>query len=66
MMTEKTEPAAESPPKSPPAAESWPLGHDREPPAWLPAGNRLINLVRSHPDSYVLPPAVIRKANWRE
>lgn len=45
---------------------SWPIPHEREAIDWLAPRSRLISLVRNHPDSYVLPPAVIRKPQWRE
>ena len=45
---------------------NWPVSHLRNRVQWLPPRNRLISLVRNNPESFVLPPAVIRKANWRE
>jgi hypothetical protein len=44
----------------------WPVPHLRYQVPWLPPRTRLIGLVRNNPESFVLPPAVIRKANWRE
>lgn len=44
----------------------WPVGQDRQRLEWFPAGQRLIGLVRGRADCFVLPPAVVRKANWRE
>lgn len=49
-----------------PAHLEWPLRCQREPVKWSPARYRLIDLVRSSSDAFVLPPAVIRKALWRE
>ena len=47
-------------------ATGWPVSQDRHRLAWFPAGQRLIGLVRGKGDCYVLPPAVVRKASWRE
>ena len=44
----------------------WPVVHDRQRVPWFPASHRLISLVRGNRDSYVLPPAVVRKASWRD
>ena len=44
----------------------WPIGQVRQPVKWFPARQRLIGLIRSHADSFVLPPAVVRKACWRD
>ena len=45
---------------------NWPVSQDRQRLRWFPARQRLIGLVRGSRDSYVLPPAVVRKAPWRE
>ena len=47
-------------------AGDWPIGLERGPRAWFPAQARMIGLIRANKDSYVLPPAVVRKAAWRE
>ncbi len=47
-------------------AGPWPVGPQRQRLEWFPAGQRLIGLVRGRADCFVLPPAVVRKANWRE
>ena len=47
-------------------ATRWPVRHMRHRPVWFPARYRLIGLVRASVDSFVLPPAVVRKATWRE
>ena len=44
----------------------WPVNLQRERVKWFPARYRLISLVRTAKDSFVLPPAVVRKAAWRE
>jgi len=44
----------------------WPVDHERQRVRWFPASHRLISLVRGNLDSYVLPPAVVRKASWRD
>jgi len=44
----------------------WPVRQDRQPVYWFPAKQRLIGLVRTHKDGFVLPPAVVRKATWQE
>lgn len=44
----------------------WPVRPVRQRLAWLPAKHRLIGLVRTHKDGFVLPPAVVRKATWRD
>ena len=46
--------------------QSWPGPSVRCRPRWFPAGNRLIGLVRSNKGSFVLPPAMVRKAAWRD
>ena len=51
---------------SPRKARGWPIGLERGPRAWFPAQARMIGLIRANKDSYVLPPAVVRKAAWRE
>ena len=48
------------------AKENWPVAFQRPIIRWFPAGNRLIGLIRANVDSFVLPPAIVRKANWRE
>jgi len=45
---------------------TWPVRRERPVLRWFPAGHRLIGLVRASRDSFVLPPAVVRKAAWRE
>ncbi|MCH9021219.1 MAG: hypothetical protein IID32_00445 [Planctomycetes bacterium] len=59
--------------KSPPPEKSdalpsatWPVRHERHRVLWYPARHRLIGLVRTSPDSHILPPAMIRKTTWRE
>ncbi len=47
-------------------SQDWPVSQDRQPIDWFPARYRLIGLVRMHEDGFVLPPAIIRKATWRE
>jgi len=47
-------------------SSDWPVDHDRQRVRWFPARHRLISLVRGNRDSYVLPPAVVRKAPWRD
>ncbi len=47
-------------------SSDWPVDHDRQRVRWFPASHRLISLVRGNRDSYVLPPAVVRKASWRD
>ena len=47
-------------------SSGWPVDHDRQRVRWFPASHRLISLVRGNRDSYVLPPAVVRKASWRD
>lgn len=44
----------------------WPVELQRGEVRWFPASTRLIGLVRANVDKFVLPPAVVRKANWRE
>ena len=44
----------------------WPLVPQRQRPQWFPTRQRLIGLVRSSRDSFVLPPAIVRKAAWRD
>ncbi len=46
--------------------ETWPVVQDRCRIDWFPARQRLIAMVRNCNDSFVLPPAVVRKASWRE
>ena len=46
--------------------ETWPVAQDRCRIDWFPAEQRLIAMVRNSSDSFVLPPAVVRKASWRE
>ena len=48
------------------AVVKWPVRQCRQRLAWFPARHRLIGLVRSSRDSFVLPPAVVRKATWRD
>jgi len=44
----------------------WPVRQQRRRLRWFPAGQRLIGLVRASPDNFVLPPAIVRKAAWRD
>ena len=44
----------------------WPVRMERAQLRWFPASSRLIGLVRANVDKFVLPPAVVRKASWRE
>ena len=46
--------------------DSWPVTQDRRRLIWFPATCRLISLVRGAVDSFVLPPAIVRKAVWRD
>lgn len=46
--------------------ENWPVRLERGPGSWFPAQQRMIGLIRGNRDSFVLPPAVVRKAAWRE
>ncbi len=46
--------------------EIWPVEQERAEIRWFPASSRLIGLVRANVDKFVLPPAVVRKACWRE
>jgi len=46
--------------------KKWPMPMERVEVKWFPARNRLIGLVRANGDKYVLPPAVVRKAAWRD
>ena len=46
--------------------KDWPVGMVRTEVRWFPASSRLIWLVRANIDKFVLPPAVVRKAAWRE
>ena len=55
-----------SKPDNPVKSTDWPVILDRQRLVWFPARQRLIGLVRCSRDSYVLPPAVVRKASWRE
>ena len=52
--------------ESSPGTESWPVKLERGPEDWFPAQQRMIGLIRSNQDSFVLPPAVVRKSAWRE
>ncbi len=52
--------------KEKPKDQNWPVHQDRQPVNWFPAKQRLIGLVRTHKDGFVLPPAVVRKATWQE
>ena len=45
---------------------NWPGSLERAEVKWFPASTRLIELVRANTDKFVLPPAVVRKASWRE
>ena len=64
-MSLKPKPGA--PVKSaPPKPASWPVHHERHRVAWYPARHRLIGMVRTSPESHILPPAMIRKTSWRE
>ncbi|MBN1846498.1 MAG: hypothetical protein JW810_12485 [Sedimentisphaerales bacterium] len=45
---------------------TWPVRQPRYRVKWYPARQRLIGLVRGNRDAYVLPPAVVRKASWRD
>ena len=71
IITEASEKQIEkaNPPSTTDNAEKsgpWPMVRDRQRLRWFPARQRLIGLVRGSRDAYVLPPAVIRKACWRE
>ncbi|MCF7958602.1 MAG: hypothetical protein K9M57_09165 [Phycisphaerae bacterium] len=45
---------------------TWPVSFQWSPVKWYPANSRLIGLVRNNVDNFVLPPAVVRKAAWRD
>jgi len=45
---------------------NWPRWQVHNRLSWFPPHNRLIGLVRDNEGSFVLPPAVVRKAHWRE
>ena len=45
---------------------SWPLAPVRRRLSWFPARHRLIGLVRASDGCFVLPPAMVRKAAWRD
>lgn len=46
--------------------DAWPVTPERKPLNWYPARYCLIKMVQAKADSFVLPPAVVRKASWRE
>lgn len=46
--------------------QDWPIQQSRRRPRWFPSHQRLIGLVRASSDSFVLPPAIVRKAAWKE
>ena len=48
------------------AGIGWPLSPERHRVRWFPARQRLIGLIRASTDSFVLPPAIVRKASWRD
>ncbi len=52
--------------KSESSSTKWPVDYQRPSVKWYPAGSRLIGLVRANIGNYVLPPAVVRKAHWRD
>ncbi len=52
--------------KTTPKTHDWPFEMKTDDVRWFPASNRLIGLVRANVDKFVLPPAVVRKAAWRE
>lgn len=45
---------------------AWPVAPTRRPVQWYPAPQRLISMVRSGNDTFVLPPAMVRKSPWRD
>ena len=47
-------------------SKRWPVNYEQPNIKWFPASNRLIGLVRANLDKFVLPPAIVRKAAWRE
>jgi len=47
-------------------SKRWPVSYEQPNIKWFPASNRLIGLVRANLDKFVLPPAIVRKAAWRE
>lgn len=61
-----TSPALLARPNRPQNISFWPVSYHRVPLPWFPARHRLIGLVRSAKNSFVLPPAVVRKASWRD
>jgi hypothetical protein len=46
--------------------KTWPVQQKRPAWRWFPAQNRLIAMVHTRMENTVLPPAVVRKASWRE
>ncbi len=44
----------------------WPVSFQWSSIKWYPASTRLIGLVRTNGENFVLPPAVVRKAHWRD
>jgi hypothetical protein len=56
----------QTPPPAGGANGDWPVAQCRKPLPWYPAPNRLITLVRTKSDSFVLPPALVKKASWRD
>jgi len=45
---------------------NWPFQLERFEMPWYPANSRLIGQVRTNINNYVLPPAMVRKASWRD
>ncbi|MBI9017030.1 MAG: hypothetical protein JEZ07_07210 [Phycisphaerae bacterium] len=44
----------------------WPTDFCNHNIKWFPAETRLIGQIRANVDSFILPPAVVRKAAWRD
>ena len=65
--TRQLESVATSRTEQMPLNPPWPVSQQRPHMRWYPTRQRLIGLVRcSSADSFVLPPAIVRKASWRE
>jgi len=45
---------------------SWPIGPCRQRVPWYPGRQRLTSLLRNSTDNSILPPALVRKAAWRD
>ncbi len=47
-------------------AAAWPVQQKRPGWCWFPASHRMMAMLHMRMDSTVLPPAIVRKASWRE